>query len=76
MNLIQSMSRRSNCIDNAAMESFFGHFKDEFNAKEYITLSQIQKAIKKYMIYYNQQRKQWNKKKMAPIEYRNHLLSI
>ena len=29
MQLTQSMSRRGNCLDNAPMESFFGHFKDE-----------------------------------------------
>lgn len=29
MGLLQSMSRRGNCLDNAPMESFFGHFKDE-----------------------------------------------
>ncbi|MGN7529840.1 UNVERIFIED_CONTAM: IS3 family transposase, partial [Aerococcus urinaeequi] len=28
MGLIQSMSRRGNCWDNAPMESFFGHMKD------------------------------------------------
>jgi len=31
MNLKQSMSRRGNCIDNAPMESFFGHMKDEMD---------------------------------------------
>lgn len=29
MRLKQSMSRRGNCLDNAPIESFFGHFKDE-----------------------------------------------
>ncbi|MGL4971884.1 MAG: IS3 family transposase, partial [Culicoidibacterales bacterium] len=29
-----------------------------------------------YMVYYNNYRYQWNLKKMAPIQYRNHLLSI
>lgn len=76
MGLMQSMSRRGNCIDNSSMESFFGHFKDEFNASNYDSMSSLKKAIDKYMIYYNQQRKQWNKKKMTPINYRNHLLSI
>lgn len=28
--LIQSMSRKGNCLDNAAMESFFGTLKSEF----------------------------------------------
>ncbi len=29
MGLRQSMSRRGTCLDNAPMESFFGHMKDE-----------------------------------------------
>ncbi|MBI5077749.1 MAG: IS3 family transposase, partial [Candidatus Yonathbacteria bacterium] len=31
--------------------------------------------IEEYMRYYNQERKQWEKKKMTPVEYRNHLLA-
>ena len=30
-NVIQSMSRKVNCIDNTSMNSFFGHFKDELD---------------------------------------------
>ncbi|TDX98105.1 UNVERIFIED_CONTAM: hypothetical protein BJ099_118133 [Lysinibacillus xylanilyticus] len=33
MGLVQSMSRRGNCWDNAPQESLFGHFKDETNMK-------------------------------------------
>ena len=33
-NIIQSMSRRGNCIDNASMESFFGHLEDEVYYKK------------------------------------------
>jgi len=31
LRLEQSMSRRGNCWDNAPIESFFGHMKDEIN---------------------------------------------
>ncbi|MBQ2872118.1 IS3 family transposase, partial [bacterium] len=27
-----------------------------------------------YMYYYNNERYQWSRNKMAPVEYRNHLL--
>ena len=30
--------------------------------------------MKKFMDYYNNHRYQWDLKKMAPVEYRNHLL--
>lgn len=72
----QSMSRRGNCWDNAPMESFFGHFKDEVDYKAAKTLQELKHKIDHYMVYYNNYRYQWNLKKMAPIQYRNHLLSI
>ncbi len=70
------MSRRGNCLDNAPMESFFGHMKDEIDYKECDTFKDMKKKIDEYMIYYNQQRKQWTRKKMTPVQYRNHLLAI
>lgn len=72
--IAQSMSRRGNCWDNAPMESFFGHMKDELNLKECNSLSDVKKEISKYMYYYNNHRYQWNLKKMTPVNYRNHLL--
>lgn len=72
----QSMSRRGNCWDNAPQESFFGHFKDEANIKPCETLDELKREIKNYMTYYNNYRYQWNLKKMTPVQYRNHLLSV
>lgn len=72
--VIQSMSRKGNCIDNAPMESFFGHFKDEVNYKDCQTFKELVEIIDKYMYYYNNERYQWSKNKMTPVEYRSHLL--
>lgn len=74
MGLRQSMSRRGNCWDNASQESFFGHFKDETHIKECLTLEDVTKEVKGYMIYYNHYRYQWNLNKMTPVQYRNHLI--
>ncbi|WP_286138573.1 IS3 family transposase [Bacillus sp. AFS055030] len=74
LGLIQSMSRRGNCWDNAPQESFFGHFKDEASIKSCQNLDELNKEIKQYMNYYNHYRYQWNLKKMTPVQYRNHLL--
>jgi len=71
--LNQSMSRRGNCWDNAPMESFWGHLKDEVDLKSCETLEELKLEIKKYMIYYNEYRYQWNLNKMTPVQYRNHL---
>lgn len=74
MGCIQSMSRRWNCLDNAPTESFFGHMKDELNLKSCKTFEELEKHIENYIFYYNHERPQWTKKKMTPVEYRNHLL--
>ena len=70
----QSMSRRGNCWDNAPQESFFGHLKDEVDFSMVKTLDELRAKIDHYMVYYNNYRYQWNLKKMAPVQYRNHLL--
>jgi putative transposase len=74
--LNQSMSRRGNCWDNALQESFFGHFKDETNIKQCKNLKELKKEIRSYITHYNNTRYQWNLKKMTPVDYRNHLLSV
>ena len=75
LNLLQSMSRKGNCIDNAPIESFFGHLKDDVEYKDCKTFEELHLRIKEYVEYYNNERPQWNLKKMTPVEYRNHLLT-
>jgi putative transposase len=74
MNMVQSMSRKGNCLDNAPTESFFGHLKDELDSSSCSTFDELSACIDEYIHYYNHERKQWSKKKMTPIEYRDHLL--
>lgn len=74
LEITQSMSRKGNCLDNAPIESFFGHLKDEVNYKNCKTFEELKDKIDEYIYYYNNERYQWNKNKMAPVEYRNHLL--
>jgi len=75
LKMIQSMSRKGNCIDNAPIESFFGHLKDDVDYKNCQTFEELHSMICEYVRYYNYERQQWNLKKMTPIEYRNHLLN-
>ncbi len=75
LNLTQSMSRRGNCIDNSPMESFFGHLKDEVECRRARTFQELNVMIGEYLKYYNNERYQWDLKKMTPIQYRNHLLN-
>ena len=73
--LIQSMSRKGNCIDNAPIESFFGHLKDDVDYKTCKTFEEIRLLVENYVQYYNYDRAQWDKNKMTPVEYRDHLLA-
>ncbi len=74
LNLIRSMSRSGNCLDNAPIESFFGHMKDEVEYKNCKSLEEVRDKIDKYIYYYNNERYQWNLNKMTPYEFKNHLL--
>jgi len=73
--IIQSMSAAGTPLDNAPIESFFGHLKDEVNYKECKTFEELAEKIDEYMYNYNNNRKQWNRKKMTPLEYKQYLLA-
>lgn len=71
--LIQSMSRKGNCLDNAVIENFFGILKSElFYLKKYTCINQLKKEIIEYIDYYNNERIKLNLKGMSPIQYRAH----
>lgn len=76
LHMQQSMSRKGNCIDNAPMESFFGHLKDDVDYKNCKTFQELTLVIQEYIRYYNHERYQWGLKKMTPVSYRNHLLAL
>lgn len=73
--VMQSMSRKGNCLDNAPIESFFGHMKDEIDLKACKTFNDVKDIVSDYIRYYNEDRPQWTLKKMTPVEYRCHLNS-
>ena len=75
LGMTQSMSGKGNCIDNASIESFFGHMKDELDYKSCESIEELYSKVAEYMRYYNCERKQWTRNKMAPIEYRRYLLA-
>lgn len=65
------MSRRGNCIDNAAMEIFFSHLKTEALYPYDITsISEAQQRIEEFIRFYNNERIQIKLKKQTPVEYR------
>jgi transposase InsO family protein len=65
------MSRVGNCYDNAAKESFFGHFKEEFyRYYQPKTQDELYQNINSFLDYYNNERIQM-RLKMSPVEYLN-----
>jgi putative transposase len=68
----QSMSRKGNCLDNAAMESFFGTLKAEFfHLNRFDNIEQLQHGIREYIHYYNHHRIKLKLKGLSPVQYRN-----
>lgn len=71
--IVQSMSRKGNCFDNAIMESFFAKLKNEFfygYERSFKTFEEFKAELTKYISYYNKQRIQAKTKWMPPLEYR------
>ena len=55
--IVQSMSRKGNCLDNAMMENFFGLMKSELlYLQEWDSIEQFAKELVKYIRYYNNDR--------------------
>lgn len=73
--ITQSMSRKGNCLDNAAMESFFGTLKSEcFYLNRFSCIEQLQTQIQKYIHYYNHHRIKTKLKGLSPVQYRTQSL--
>jgi transposase InsO family protein len=73
--LTQSMSRKGNCLDNAAMESFFGTLKSEFfYLNRFDSIDRLQAGIRQYIHYYNHYRIKIKLKGLSPVQYRTQTL--
>jgi transposase InsO family protein len=71
--IIQSMSRKGNCLDNAVIENFFGIVKTElFYIQKFKSIEHLKQEINQYIHYYNNERIKSNLNKMSPIKYRAH----
>lgn len=75
--ILQSMSRKGNCLDNCIMESFFARIKTEiYFGKEniYKNFEEFKDAVNNYINWYNNKRIKYYKtlkKWMTPSECRN-----
>lgn len=72
--IIQSMSRKGNCYDNAVIENFFGIMKSEFlYLKKFESVEHFKIELEKYINYYNEKRIK-ARFKMSPIAYRTQFI--
>jgi len=68
--IIQSMSRKGNCLDNSVMEIFFGLLKSELlYLQEFNSIDHFKEELTKYIEHYNNDRIKI-KLKSSPIDYR------
>ena len=73
--IVQSMSRKGNCLDNAVIENFFGLLKSELlYLKEFESMDHFKVELENYIHYYNHKRIKAKLKGMSPVQYRIHTL--
>ena len=76
-NITQSMSRKGNCMDNGAMECFFGRLKVEmFYGEKFESVEDFMQKLREYISYWNNERISLKRKGMSPVGYRTHSHTI
>ena len=69
MNIVQSMSRKGNCHDNAPIESFFSLMKREcLNRYQINTVEDLRKLVNGYVDWFNNVRISRNKNGLTPVD--------
>lgn len=71
--MVQSMSRKGNCWDNAPMESWFASLKkEEVSLHHFKTRAQARSVIFDYIeVFYNRVRRHSKIKNMSPVNFEN-----
>ena len=67
-----SMSRKGNCWDNSAMESFFGTFKNEVS-DTFIDEDDAKAAVFDFQAFYNRERRHSTLNNQSPLEFEKQL---
>lgn len=78
LKVMQSMSRKGNCWDNAKAESFFSHLKCEtihLMKKRIQGFDDVKEIVEEYMDYYTNQRPQKTLGGLSPRAYREAYIS-
>lgn len=69
--IVQSMSRRGECYDNAIVETFFATLKNElFYVEKFKSIEHLSSEIHEYIRYYNNDRIRAKLNYLSPIQFR------
>jgi putative transposase len=69
--VLQSMSRKGNCLDNAVMENFFGLLKSELlYLQKFTSIQNFESELENYIGYYNNLRIKSKLKGLSPVRFR------
>ena len=69
--IVQSLSRKGNCLDNAVIENFFGLLKSELlYLREFENMEQFVHELNEYIYYYNNYRIKTGLGGLSPIQFR------
>ena len=75
LGIVQSMSRKGNCLDNACTEGLFGHMKDEFfRGRDWDDFEEFKRDLEAYIRHWNNVRRQAKLKGLTPVEFREQAL--
>ena len=75
--IIQSMSNKGNCLDNAVMENFFGILKSELlYLQDFESMEHFKSELIEYLDYYNNRRGKAKLKGLPPALHRQQALSV
>lgn len=75
--VLQSMSRKANCLDNAVMENFFGLLKSELlYLRRFESINEFANELVEYIDYYNNRRIKLKLNGLPPAVHRKLSLSL
>ncbi len=70
--VVQSMSRRGNCMDTGGTEQLFCHVKDEFfRGRKFASFEEFKEGLEEYIVHWNTRRRQVRLRGLTPEEFRN-----
>lgn len=77
--IVQSMSRKGNCLDNSKMETFFATLKKAIwfgRERDYKSPQELIFAIDDYIDWYNKERIQVKLKGLSPLQFRKQSFTM